>query len=140
MCNEVSGLNQFRKSKLKVLNVCYKRRLSNASGNQYDLMKTPILLLALSTLAPAAIITTAFDNGSGDNLWSTATNWSPDGVPNNNASDQFEVTLPASLASPVVLNTTVTLNSLTVGASTTLSQNNGMGLTLARDSTNNGTI
>ena len=44
----------------------------------------------------------AFDNGSGNNLWSTATNWNPDGLPvapSNALIDGYNVTLNSDLAS-----------------------------------------
>lgn len=106
-------------------------------------MKIQVLLLLQFTvvsLSRAATIVSTFDNGGGDNQWNTAANWNPDGVPNNNVTDQFEVTLPASLASSVVLDINATVDSLAIGASTTLSNLNAQTLTLAGDLTNDGLI
>ena len=43
-------------------------------------MKFKFILIALF-FVNFSVAQTFFDNGGGDNLWSTAANWNPDGVP-----------------------------------------------------------
>ncbi|MEZ5301950.1 MAG: hypothetical protein R3F11_15085 [Verrucomicrobiales bacterium] len=43
--------------------------------------------------ARGAIILSTFDGEAANDNWSEATNWDPDGIPSNNATDQYEVTL-----------------------------------------------
>ena len=98
----------------------------------------PLAVVALlPTLAPAAIINATFSAGV-DSDWSTPGNWSPFGVPSNDATDQFNVTIPTGqLAS---LDTSPTINQLNVGTGATLNWTSGRFLTCSGDITNSGLL
>jgi hypothetical protein len=98
-----------------------------------------LALLAASLLAAtpqAATVSATWDGGAGD--W-TADNWTfapPQAVlfPNNTATDFFNVRIDGgkAAASPVTLGTTVTVDSVEIGANDSLSVGNGL-LGLVRD-------
>ncbi|MBK1826892.1 beta strand repeat-containing protein [Haloferula rosea] len=98
----------------------------------------PLAVVALlPALAPAAIINATFSAGV-DSDWSTPGNWTPVGVPTNNATDQFNVSIPTGqLAS---LNTNPTINQLNVGTGAALNWISGRFLTCSGDITNSGLL
>jgi hypothetical protein len=96
--------------------------------------------IGLQSALPAAIVSSTFTGGDPTDNWNAAANWSPVAVPINNATDQYEVTLPAALPNPVSLNLNPVLNSLTIGNGTTLLGQSGFGLTLAGGVDNDGLI
>lgn len=73
-----------------------------------------VVVVAMVTIAcrPTAAATLTWDNGGGDKLWSTATNWNPDGAPSGN---DIVFTATGTAALGTVTNTvdgSVTVNSL----------------------------
>ncbi len=95
------------------------------------------------TLHPAlhaAVVNSAFTGGDPSDNWNAPANWSPAAVPNNNATDQYEVTLPGGLPAPVNLNISPTLNSLAIGSGTTLLGQPSFGITLAGGLANDGML
>ena len=85
------------------------------------------------TFAAVASSTIVFDNGAGNNLWTTATNWSPDGVPAAPADaiiNGHNVILNTAAASPNELR--ITNGSLTLSGTGALSMR---AMTIGRDLT-----
>jgi hypothetical protein len=52
-----------------------------------------ILGMGTATRVAAATVDATWDGGAGTPLWSDATNWNPDGVPSNTATDFYNVTI-----------------------------------------------
>jgi fibronectin-binding autotransporter adhesin len=65
-------------------------------------------------------------NGSVSDLWGTAANWTPTGVPAAGAS----VTINTATNNPVVINVNPTIDNLTLGASSSLSLSDNQSLTI----------
>ena len=77
--------------------------------------------------------------GTTDQLWGTSSNWDPATTPNNGA-DTFDVTFPASLASPVLANGSFSVRSVSIGAATALEIDNARTLTITGFINNDGII
>src|SRR5947207_3253568 len=77
--------------------------------------------IALATPLFAAQQTATWTGGSGS--WSTASSWSTGVVPNNNATDQYDVAIDGgnASASAVTINSLVTIQSLSIDAGDSLS-------------------
>lgn len=95
------------------------------------------LIPLIPGLASGAIINSSFSAGI-DNDWGTATNWSPLGAPNNDATDQYNVTIPNGVLAS--LDTSPTINQLILGTGATLDWESGRTLTTSGDITNNGLL
>ncbi|HMD99380.1 MAG TPA: PEP-CTERM sorting domain-containing protein [Terriglobia bacterium] len=65
-------------------------------------------------------------NGSVSNLWNNASNWTPNGVPNSFSS----VVITNATNNPVLINTTVAVDNLTLGGSNSATLDNGQVLEL----------
>ncbi|MFO0873700.1 MAG: hypothetical protein U0575_06975 [Phycisphaerales bacterium] len=77
---------------------------------------------AMVAVAMAADVASVFDGSNGQS-WTTAANWTPSGIPNNNASNKYYVTIDGPPEAPftVQLNGfTASVNALTVGPQDTL--------------------
>ena len=96
-----------------------------------------LLLACQDSSLPAAIVTSSF-GGAINNNWNTAANWAPAVVPKNNATDQYEVTIPGG--TNVFVNTGATINTLDVVSGGTVTMNAFQSLTVLGDVTNNGLI
>jgi fibronectin-binding autotransporter adhesin len=87
-------------------------------------------LIFLATIAPAGAGTT-WDGGGGNNLWSTANNWNPNGVPANNGTASLAFAGTTRLTPDMDANWSI--NSLTFNSSAgafTLSSTGGFVLTI----------
>jgi hypothetical protein len=96
------------------------------------------LAVMLGPVSNAAIIDAAWSlNGSGN--WSTAANWDIGVVPHNNAADQFNVRIDNDDGVDVIvsLNTSRTINELTVDDGDELSVLNNIDLSIAGSSVGN---
>jgi len=77
--------------------------------------------LLTSNISSAAVINSTWDGDAiGNGSWNDASLWSPDGVPNNDGTDAFNVTVPSHPVNPQpngpTLNTNdFTIDNLTVG-------------------------
>ncbi|HKM53888.1 MAG TPA: hypothetical protein VJY33_10795, partial [Isosphaeraceae bacterium] len=67
-------------------------------------------------------------NGSASDLWSNASNWTPSTVPNSSSAN---VTVTNATNNPVFIDIAPTIANLTVGASNSVSLDNGESLTIA---------
>jgi hypothetical protein len=74
-------------------------------------------------------INSSWNNASGGN-WSTGTNWTPSGEPNNGGGNVYNVTLPTlSSGYTTTLDVSVSVDSLTLDSGSTLAANSGETLT-----------
>ena len=67
-------------------------------------------------------------NGSVSDLWSNASNWTPNTVPNSTSAS---ATVTNATNNPVLIDIAPTIANLTVGAPNSVSLNNGDSLTIA---------
>src|ERR1700744_5829642 len=87
--------------------------------------------LAFSVLAASAFATTTTSTGPGapSSLWSTPANWSPTTAdPNNGNAGVSDYDVIIAAPSPTLLDTTVTIDTLTVNATGNLKINGGQTL------------
>ncbi len=101
------------------------------------------IVAAWAALAPsprASAATISWTNVGGDSLWSTATNWSPNGTPSSTSS--VVIGNPATIATPSQDNTSTTIANLTIAADSGLAVESGIALTLSNGGyiNNDGTI
>src|SRR3981189_1441618 len=96
-------------------------------------------LLGLYVMPLNAQTDSSWNGGTGN--WSNSANWTPSSVPNNGGGTTYNVAV-AALNSAVSLDvSTVTINNVSLAASTSLTTNLGNSRSLvAGTSTNNGTI
>jgi hypothetical protein len=100
-------------------------------------LSTVYFLLGLQGTAYAVLINSTWNGGVGN--WNVAGNWSPAGVPNNGGGNTFNVLIDNgnATASTVSLDTSVTIENLTIDSGDTLNQKSGRSLTQS-GITNNG--
>src|SRR5271157_3197283 len=91
-------------------------------------------LFAFPPPAPASPIN-ALWTGSSGSYWTTSANWNPSGIPNNNGSDSFSVSILSTTNNPVILGTNTIIDQL-IMAGTTL--NLSPGITLQTGALQNG--
>jgi hypothetical protein len=91
---------------------------------------------AFSNITMEGVYEETFTNGSGDDQWATASNWSSGSVP----SSSYNVTISSGQTIEVGNSTVAVANNLTIdsGGSLTIAANSD--LTISGDFTNNGTV
>jgi hypothetical protein len=99
------------------------------------------LIFTMAQAGSAAVIDATWQlNGNGN--WNTPANWDIGVVPNNNATDQYNVRIDNDTPNVTVsLNISPTINNLTIDSGDALTANDGRSLTIVGGSiTNNGTL
>ncbi len=97
-----------------------------------------VLNAGSGNLVPGTI-NSSWNNASGGN-WSTSTDWTPNGSPNNGGGNVYDVTLPTLTSNyTVTQDVTSSIDTLTIDSGATLTQNSGISLTTT-GLTDSGTI
>ena len=85
-----------------------------------------VLMLLLNTYSVFATPSVTWNNNSGDNKWSNASNWSSGSVPVSGA-----ISIPDMSGATIYLDTTISISTLTMSGNAVLSINSGKTLTLS---------
>lgn len=99
---------------------------------RFHLAAPPVLYALISlgfytTAAFADLLPIAWDGGAASEFWSAPLNWDLDVVPDDGATDQYDVTIAAA---DVTLDQDATISGLSIGAAATLSIGDGFDLSL----------
>ncbi|MCC7087342.1 MAG: hypothetical protein IT427_20260 [Pirellulales bacterium] len=99
-----------------------------------------VFVLVTPAIVSAVDIDTIWNGGVGN--WNTATNWTPNVVPNNSGEDTYSVFIDGSKlgASTVTMNANLTINALTIDLGDSLTVQNSRTLAVVNAITNNGLL